>query len=256
MGLTRRTLVAGAAGAAVAGVLSPPERAAAATEEDLAWLRLGVAAELLSVDFYRRALGTRHLSPRDRRVLRAARLADADHYRRLAAVLAAGGGAPVDAADFSFGYPGSGFASRARLAAAGVAIERASVGAALGALAEVADPAARRTLASVASADGAHLASWLSLSGRGPGAAFPPPFSIDRASAELAPFSATDGEGRLYGQRGRPRARDQPRHAPPLGPERADHCRARRGEPARRRRRRDRTAEGRAARHALARATG
>jgi hypothetical protein len=183
---------AGIASGAVlaAGGLATAAAAAVPPEEDLAWIRLGATVELLSIDFYRRSLSTRRLTSADRALLRAARAADARHYRALTAALAAGGGVPVEPADLEFAYPARALSGRAGIATTAAAIERIALGASLGALAALTDAGLRAAVAPVAAEDAAHLGAALGLL-RPPGlGAFPAPLSLEAASTALGRFVA------------------------------------------------------------------
>src|SRR5262245_60272046 len=112
---TRRGVLARAgAGAAVLmggsaiGALAPSERAAV-PDGDLAYARLLVGLELLSLDFYSQALRSRNFGPGLE--LRRARAAEKQHYDQVAAVLTDAGQVPATAQDIDFSYPRGSVAS-------------------------------------------------------------------------------------------------------------------------------------------------
>ena len=88
-----------------------PRASAAVPDGDLAYARLLVALELLSLDFYTRAIGAGGGAQLE---LRRARAAERRHYDAVAAVLTNAGQVPATAQDIDFSYPRGSFASRAR----------------------------------------------------------------------------------------------------------------------------------------------
>jgi hypothetical protein len=86
--------------------LAPAEARAATSDNDLAYARLLVAAELLAIDFYRHALA-KDVDPRATRELRRSLADERKHYRGVAAILLAAGETPATAADIDFVYRGA-----------------------------------------------------------------------------------------------------------------------------------------------------
>src|SRR6476469_2458910 len=135
--LSRATLLARGGKVAVTVVAASAfgglaTRASAAVPDgDLAYARLLVALELLSLDFYTRAIGAGGGSQLD---LRRARTAEKRHYDVVAAVLTAAGQVSAIAPDAHFSYPRGPFASLAAAARLGVRLESLSLGAYLGAV--------------------------------------------------------------------------------------------------------------------------
>lgn len=160
--------------------------ARAATEEDLAWLRLSASAELVAAAFCAAGARARVLSPGERRRFREALTADRRHYILLAAAI--GADAPTES-DFSIGFPRRTFGSRARLLAVGARIKRTLVGLNLGATESISDPGLRALTARIAASEAAHLSYLSSLAGGAVlGAAMPRVLGIEGATAGLAPF--------------------------------------------------------------------
>jgi hypothetical protein len=160
--------------------------AQAATEEELAWLRLSASAELVAEAFCAGAAGARVLSRAERRRFREALAADRRHYGFLSAAI--GPGAPTEL-DLSIAFRRATFRSRARLLAVGTRIKRTLVGLNLGATGAISNAGLRALSARIAASEAAHL-SYLSSLGGGAvlGAAMPSVLDIEQATRELTPF--------------------------------------------------------------------
>jgi len=199
-GLSRRTLLSrGARTAAALGVggtvfsrLTPSARAEALPEEDLAHLRVVIAAELLAIDFYRTAAAAKRFSAGAAANLRRALADERTHYAALAQALRAAGESPTVAGEIDFVYPARSFATRASIARLAVRLEGIFVGVALGAAAHVQAPALRLQVAQIAASESRHLASAAILAGRSPigGAAFPGALSLEAATNALGAFES------------------------------------------------------------------
>lgn len=180
--LTRHDFALSAALLAVVGVSD----AEAATEEELAWLRLGASAELVAEAFCARAGRARSLGRAERRHFAEARSADRRHYEKLAAAI--GADAPTEA-DFSIGFPSGTFGSRQRVLEVGLRIKRAIVGLNLGAAAGIGDSSLRALTSRIAAAETAHVAYLTALAGRSVlRDAFPRALQQEQATERLAPF--------------------------------------------------------------------
>jgi hypothetical protein len=187
--LARGGKVAGAlaAGMAFGGL---PVRASAATtpDGDLAYARLLVALELLSLDFYSRAIGAAGGSQLE---LRRARAAERRHYDVVAAVLTNEGQVPATAQDIDFSYPRGSFASNATIARLGVRLESLSLGAYLGAVRGLQTQLYREHAARAAASEAQHLTVFAgAVGGRRLGPPLPPALSIDRVSDALDAYTS------------------------------------------------------------------
>lgn len=175
-----------AAGSAAAVAATP---AAAGTEptsdEDLAFIRLAAAAELLAIDFYTRTLASGHFSGRERSNLVAARTVERQHYGRLADLLE---GPPL-ADDFAFTYPAGSFRTRPATVKLGTKLEGIFAGTYLGGVEVLTDVWLRLLAAQLAAAEGRH-AGWLAGLGGGvtAGPVFPEPLDAEEATDALAPY--------------------------------------------------------------------
>jgi rubrerythrin len=191
--LSRGARVAGAfaVGGTALGALVPSARADTLPDNDLAYLRLVIASELLAIDFYSRALASRKYRANAAAMLRKALTDERVHYSALARALTAAGQIPATAADIDFTYPRGSFVSRASIARLGTRLEQIFVGVALGSAAGLQTEALRLQVAQIAASESRHVASFAVLTGRSPvGPAFPAALSLDRATTALAAFES------------------------------------------------------------------
>ena len=172
------------------GALVPPA-AAAPSDADLAHARLLVAVELLGLDFYRRAIGSRRFTGDALQELRRARLDERRHYDAAAAILVAAGQVPATAADIDFSYPRGSFSSRGSIARLGARLESMALGAHLGAVDGFETSAFKQRAARSAANEAQHLSIFTAeAGGRRIGPAFPRSLSIDRVSGLLERFTS------------------------------------------------------------------
>jgi hypothetical protein len=166
------------------GVLPGAARAGTTTDNDLAFARLLVVAELLAIDFYERVLRS-HRHPATAELRRS--LYDERRHREAAAnVLVSAGQVPPGPADVDFVYPKHSFASHESMVALGAQLESIFLGAYLGAVAGLDDPGQRLSAARAAASEAQHLCAF---TGR-VGPAFPHALPIDQASNALSRFTA------------------------------------------------------------------
>ena len=192
--LSRATLLARGGKVAVTVVAATAfgglaTRAAAAVPDgDLAYARLLVALELLSLDFYTRAIGAGGGSQLD---LRRARAAEKRHYDVVAAVLTDAGQVAATAQDIDFSYPRGSFDSRAAIARLGLRLESLSLGAYLGAVRTLQTPLYREHAARAAASEAQHLSFFAGkVGGRRLGPPLPAALTIDRVSDALDAFTS------------------------------------------------------------------
>ena len=188
--LTRATLLArggGVAAAVLVGGLAP-RAAAAAPDGDLAYARLLVALELLTLDFYTRAI---RAGGGSRLELGRARAGERRHYDVAAQVLIEAGQVPATAQDIDFSYPRGSFRSRPAIAKLGVRLESLSLGAYLGAVRTLQTPLYRDHAARAAASEAQHLSVFASeVGGRRLGPPLPAALPIDRVSDALDAFTS------------------------------------------------------------------
>jgi hypothetical protein len=165
-----------------------PRASAAVPDGDLAYARLFVALELLSLDFYARAIAADDHSQLE---LRRARAAERRHYDLAGAVLIDAGQTPATAQDIDFSYPRGSFASRAAIARLGVRLESLSLGAYLGAVRSLQTPLYREHAARAAASEAQHLSIFAgAVGGRRLGPPLPAALSIDRVSDALDAYTS------------------------------------------------------------------
>jgi Ferritin-like domain len=191
--LLRRGAVGGGAvlTGSLVGTLAARADAAVPSDNDLAYLRLLVAAELLAADVQAKALTKGKLSRRSKEVVRKMAADERAHYGRLAQLVTAAGQPPATAGDIDFSYPKGSFASQASVLRLAVEIETVILGAYLGAIENVQAPELRLALGQIAANEAQHAGALADLrGGHVIGRAFAPSLQIDAASAALDRFES------------------------------------------------------------------
>ena len=122
-------------------------------------MRLLVAWELLSADFYAHALSSKHLDPASAAVVRLALANEQAHYTYLAGVIAGSGQVALTAADIDFSYPTGAFYTARSVTHLAVTLERLGLGTYLGAGGSVATPALAQALSQIAANEAQHLSA-------------------------------------------------------------------------------------------------
>jgi hypothetical protein len=192
--ITRATLLARGgkvaaavlAGSAFGGLTG--SASAAASDGDLAYARLLVALELLSLDFYSRAIGAGGGGPLE---LRRARAAERRHYDVMAAVLTDAGQVPATAQDIDFSYPRGSFGSSAAIGRLGVRLESLSLGAYLGAVQSLQTPLYRDHAARAATSEAQHLSVFTAaVGGRRLGSPLPAALPLAKVSDALDEYTS------------------------------------------------------------------
>jgi hypothetical protein len=181
-------LVAGTA----LGALAKTAAADPLVDGDLAFARLLVGAELLSIDFYVRAGESARFKAVGHKYLHNAFSNEVEHYHSVSAILSGAGYAPATGDDFEFTYPAGSFRSRLSIARLGRELETTVLGSYLGAVAAVQSRSLIQPLARIAASEAQHLSLWAyELGGRQPlSLAFPAPFTIDEVSAAMDQYTA------------------------------------------------------------------
>lgn len=185
--LLSRALVAGGA-IATGGVLAARAARAADSDEDLAWVRLGVNLEFLKTAFAKRGLRAGFLAPGEARSLKAAGAADQAHLDRFVETLITQGRTSIDGSDLDIVFPKTAFTSRDNIAALGSRLAILGVRSYLGASAQVVSPSLKILFAQVAANEGEQLAFFQGIRGTAIGPAFPYGYDIARAADELAVY--------------------------------------------------------------------
>jgi hypothetical protein len=197
----RGFLVAGARGVVAASALAPLVGAAGCGSggpralvpvppvpfDDAAIARVLAGATLLGTGYYRRAAAVPGFRPAERRHLRALAADEREHRAAIAAAVP--GSVP---GGMRFRWPTGTFATPASALRMGVALERTTLGAFLGAVPALADPTLRALAAGIAANEAQHLQDLASLTDATPG---PRP----AIPAVLTPYEAATAVAGLVG---------------------------------------------------------
>jgi hypothetical protein len=158
------------------------------TKGDVAIAQLAATAELLAIDVYGRAIDTGFFTADVLGYLTAARQNEQDHYDALAEVL--GAKAPKGV---RFTYPSGTFASAKSIAATGVALETAFVGAYIGAVDALTSNDLKGVAGQIGANEAQHLTTFKRLDAGNtlvPNPSFPKSLTAKQATAAVAPFLA------------------------------------------------------------------
>lgn len=168
-----------------------PAASAAPSDEDLAYLRLLIAVELLEVDFGTQALAANVLEADASRLLGSLLAQDKAHLTGLSSLLTGAGQIPATADDIDFTYPVGAFASADAILKLAATLENLSLGAFLGAVGTVQAPLWRLPLGQIAASEALHVGSLSDLAGQPVlGRAFVPSLDMDAVSAALDAFES------------------------------------------------------------------
>jgi Ferritin-like domain len=173
------------------GALAETASADPLSDNDLAFARLLVGAELLSVDFYTRAMNAQKFKAVGHKYIRTVLGNEQDHYRSVGGILSGAGYTPATADDFEFTYPKGSFATRVSIAKLGRELETLVLGSYLGAVAGVQAQILLQPLARIGASEAQHLTMWgLELGGHPVSNAFPAPLTIDQVSDAMDAYTA------------------------------------------------------------------
>lgn len=191
--LLRRGTVGGGVvlSGSVFGALAGRADAATPSDNDLAYLRLLLAGELLEADFQVKALATRKLTSRARSTFRKMAADEKAHYTQLAQLVTTAGQTPATAGDIDFSYPRGSFASQSAILRMGAEIEKLVLGSYLGAVENVESAELRLPMGRISANEAQHVGSLAALRGGSViGRAFAASLQIDAASAALDRFES------------------------------------------------------------------
>jgi hypothetical protein len=177
--------------ASAADATPPNDALGALPASDLAYARLLMGWELLTIDFYTHAVGSGHL---DHVTGDAARLALSNeyaHYNYLAGVLAGAGQDALTTPDIVYVYPNGAFYTARSVLHLAVTLEHYSLGTCLGAGGNIANPALASAVAQIAANEAQHL-SVLSLRSGAPAFrdAFPATMTMKVSKDALYDYAA------------------------------------------------------------------
>jgi Ferritin-like domain len=185
--LLSRALVAGGA-IATGGFLAAGVARATDSDEDLAWVRLGVNLEFLKTVFYTRAKRAGFFTGADAASLGRGQDADQAHLDKFVETLTSQGRTSINGSDLDVVFPKTAFNSRNNIAALGSRLAILGVRSYLGASGTVASPTLRILFAQVAANESEQLSFFQGLRGHAIGPAFPYGYDIARAADELAVY--------------------------------------------------------------------
>ena len=188
-GLLRQGAAGGGAlflSGSVVAALASPAAAATITDNDLAYLRVLIGAELLEADVHTRALASGKLDSSATKLVKRM-LADEDaHYRGLANLMAGAGQVPATSDDITFTYPKGSFDSQASMLKLAGKLAELTLGAYLGAVENVQAPPLRLPIGQIAASEAQHVSGLAVSAGRSAlGSAFAPSLQIDAVSSAL-----------------------------------------------------------------------
>jgi len=158
---------------------------------DLAYARLLIGWELLSIDAYTHVLGSGHLDRASADVVRLALANEQAHYTFLAGVLAGSGQVAMTAADVNFTYPKAAFYTARSVSKLAVTLEQYALGTYLGAGGAIATPALASAIAQIAANEAQHLSS-IAIAGGGAAFqdAFPATMTMEDSSNALDTYTS------------------------------------------------------------------
>ncbi len=193
--------VAGAAGAAGAGLFTSKKAFAQGGGGDAEILNFALTLEFLEREFYQRALDSGVLSGAALGVVTNLRDHEAAHVDFITAALQGAGATPVAKPNFTF--PANAFSSQASIINLAATFEPVGVGAYLGAAPMIQNPAFLEAAGTIAGVEGDHVVAVKNLQGIVPPAnvAFEKALTKDQVLAAVAPFlgmgamPATGGPG-------------------------------------------------------------
>ena len=187
--------IGGGAALAVSGgglaALAAPAGAATVPDNDLAYLRLLGAAELLKGDFQTKALAAGKLTGSAASLVRQMQADDKAHYASLSILTNGAGQPPPTADDIDFTYPARTFATQGSIVKLARELAGLTLGAYLGAIESVQTSSLRLPIGQIAANEAQQAGALARLLGRAQvGHAFAPSLSIDAVSAQLDRFES------------------------------------------------------------------
>ena len=182
-------MTAGLLAGEATGARSRTVSATALGDLDLAIVRQAVAAEILAIEFYARAIASKKISGDELRYLQRAQFNEQEHLKAASDLLTAAGQTPSTSDDFTITFPKNSFTTVGSIAELGVTLETAFVGAYLGAVQESTDSDLQTTTARIAASESQHLNVFSDLASNRPvGVSFPVPLDFETVSDFLDQF--------------------------------------------------------------------
>jgi hypothetical protein len=173
------------AGGSVLGLAEGTALGATSADADIA--KLAATAELLAIDFYKRAIASRRFSSDELSYMQAALGNEQAHYKALAGVL--GKAAPKG---LKVTYPNGSFRSAKAIGTLGMALETAFVGAYMGAVTALRSNELKGVAAQIGANESRHLSVLTNIAAGAivPAPALPKVLTAAQATAAVTPFLA------------------------------------------------------------------
>lgn len=187
--LVRQGAALAVAGGAV-GVFAGAASADPVSDQDLAFVRLLVTAELLQSNFYGQAVAASNTSGEVTRYLKRALMNEQEHYQSVAGIVSGTGNVPAVAEDVNFSYPSGTFDDEKSIVKAAAALESAVVSMYAGAMGGIVTNQWKTGLGQIAAAEAQHASYFETRTGGHPfWLSFPPAFTIQQASDAMNPYT-------------------------------------------------------------------
>jgi hypothetical protein len=187
--LLRRGAALAVAGGAV-GVLADTALADPISDQDLAYVRLLVTAELLQSNFYTQAIAAAVASPGVAKYLTRALLNEQEHYQSVAGIVTGSGNVPAVASDINFSYPDGTFADEKSILKAAAALENAVVATYAGAMGGMVTNQFKTGIGQIAACEAQHASYVQTQMGGHPfWLSFPPSYTIQQASDAMNAYT-------------------------------------------------------------------
>ena len=174
------------AGGSLLGLTSGPALGAMSADADIA--KLAATAELLAIDFYKRAIASKKFSGDELGYMAAALGNERAHYNALKGVLKS-----ATPAGLKFKYPRGAFRSAVSIGQLGMALETAFVGAYMGAVTALKSNDLKGVAAEIGANESRHLSVLTTIAAGGrlvPAPALPKVFTAAQATTAVRPFLA------------------------------------------------------------------
>jgi hypothetical protein len=177
------------AGGAV-GVFTETASADPVSDQDLAYVRLLVTAELLQENFYSQAIAASILTGDALRYVKRAYMNEQEHYQSVAGIVSGTNNVPTVAADVNFSYPDGTFQDEKSIFKAAAALEAAVVSTYTGAMGGIVTNQFKTGLAQIAACEAQHSSYTQTKIGGHPfWLSFPPAFTIQQASDAMNAYT-------------------------------------------------------------------
>jgi Ferritin-like domain len=187
--LLRRGATLAVVGGAV-GVLADTASADPISDQDLAYFRLLVTAELLQSNFYSQAIAASVTSGDVTKYIQRAYLNEQEHYQSVAGIISGSGNVPAVSSDINFSYPTGTFDDEKSILKAAATLESAVVSMYAGAMGGIVTNQFKTGLGQIAACEAQHSSYFETANGSHPfWLSFPPAFTIQQASDAMNAYT-------------------------------------------------------------------